>query len=280
MLDIVKRRYLYFGISLLVIVPGLIALLIWGFPLAIDFTGGSLLQIQFDSGTVPTEAQILTVYNDFGFGNSLVQTTDNNGVIIRSKSMDENTRAQIVTEMENRYNTTITVQRFDNVGPSVGQEVATRAAGAVALAAIGIMTYITIAFRGVAHAFRYGVSAIIAMIHDVAVVVGVEAILGHFLGWEVDALFLTALLTVIGFSVHDSIVVFDRIRENANIYRRLPYETVVNHSIVQTLARSINTQLTVMLALLALVLFGGVTVRHFVVTLLVGVFSGTYSSNL
>ena len=278
MLDIVKRRYLYFGISLLVIVPGLIGLLVWGFPLAIDFTGGSLLQVQFDSGTVPEDAQILAIYNEFGFGDSQVQTTDNNAVIIRSKSMDESTRAQIVSTMEQRFNATITVQRFDTVGPSVGQEVASRAAGAVALAAIGIMIYITIAFRGVSHAFRYGAAAIIAMLHDVAVVVGVEAILGHFLGWEVDALFLTALLTVIGFSVHDSIVVFDRIRENANVYRRLPYETVVNHSIVQTLARSINTQFTVMLTLLALVLFGGVTVRHFVVTLLVGVFSGTYSS--
>jgi preprotein translocase subunit SecF len=278
MLDIVKRRYLYFGISLVIIIPGLIGLLAWGFPLAIDFTGGSLLQVHFDTGTVPQDAQVLEVYNEFGFGDSQVQTTDNNAIIIRSKSMDENTRAQIVSTMEERFNATITVQRFDTVGPSVGQEVASRAAGAVALAAIGIMLYITIAFRGVPHAFRYGAAAIIAMLHDVAVVVGVEAILGHFLGWEVDALFLTALLTVIGFSVHDSIVVFDRIRENANVYRRLPYETVVNHSIVQTLARSINTQFTVMLTLLALVLFGGVTVRHFVVTLLVGVFSGTYSS--
>ena len=116
------------------------------------------------------------------------------------------------------------------------------------------------------------------MLHDVAVVVGVEAIVAHFLKWEVDSLFLTALLTVIGFSVHDTIVVFDRIRENLNIYRKLPYETVVNHSIVQTLVRSINTQLTVMLTLLTLALFGGITIRHFVVILLVGVFSGTYSS--
>jgi preprotein translocase subunit SecF len=130
----------------------------------------------------------------------------------------------------------------------------------------------------VAHAPRYGVAAILAMLHDVAVVIGVEAFLGHFLGWEVDSLFLTALLTVIGFSVHDTIVVFDRIRENQSLHRRLDYETLVNHSIVQTLDRSVNTQLTVMLTLLALLLFGGVTTRHFVTVLLVGVFSGTYSS--
>jgi preprotein translocase subunit SecF len=278
MLNIVKRRYLYFAISLLVIIPGMLALIVWGFPLAIDFTGGSLLDIHFDTGSVPASDEVLQLYAEHGFNDAQVQTAEGNSLIIRSKSMDEATRAEIVSQMEQRFNTTITVQRFDSVGPSVGQEVATRAAGAVGLAALGIMLYITYAFRGVQHAFRYGVSAILAMLHDVAVVVGVEAILGHFLGWEVDALFLTALLTVIGFSVHDSIVVFDRIRENANIYRRLPYETVVNHSIVQTLDRSINTQLTVMLTLLSLALFGGVTIRHFVIILLVGVFSGTYSS--
>ena len=170
------------------------------------------------------------------------------------------------------------MNRFESVGPSVGQEVTKSASIAVGAAALCIMLYITFAFRGVSHALRYGVSAIIAMLHDVAVVVGVEAILAHFLKWEVDSLFLTALLTVIGFSVHDTIVVFDRIRENLATYRRLPYETVVNHSIIQTLVRSINTQLTVMLTLLSLALFGGLTIRHFVVTLLVGVFSGTYSS--
>lgn len=278
MIDIVKRRYLYFGLSLLVIIPGMLALLGWGFPLAIDFRGGSLLDIRFDTGAVPQPSQVSTLYSENGFRDSVVQTTGTNGLIIRSSDMTDAQRNQLVTAMQARFNATITVQRFESVGPSVGQEVAKRAAGAVGLAALGILAYITYAFRGISHAFRYGVAAIIAMLHDVAVVVGVEAILAHFLRWEVDSLFLTALLTVIGFSVHDTIVVFDRIRENLNIYRKLPYETVVNHSIVQTLVRSINTQLTVMLTLLTLALFGGITIRHFVVTLLVGVFSGTYSS--
>jgi preprotein translocase subunit SecF len=276
-MNIVKRRYIYFAISLVVIIPGMIALLVWGFPLAIDFTGGSLLDITF-SGQAPQPAQILAVYSQFGLGDSQVQTSGNQEVIVRSKDMTEDQKSQIVDAMQQKFNQTITVQSFETVGPSIGREVAARAADAVGLAAIGIMAYITYAFRGVPHAFRFGVAAIIAMLHDVAVVVGVEAIMGHFLGWEVDSLFLTALLTVIGFSVHDTIVVFDRIRENSNIYRRLPFETVVNHSVVQTLDRSINTQLTVMFTLLALALFGGVTIRHFVVTLLVGVFSGTYSS--
>lgn len=278
MINIVKRRYIFFGISLLVIIPGMLALLLWGLPLGIDFTGGSLLSVSFEAGHTPQPAQVIAVYSQFGYGDSLVQSSGNDQIIVRSKSLDETTKNKVIAEMEKQFGGKVTVQRFDTVGPSVGQEVATRAAGAVGLAALGILLYITYAFRGVQHAFRYGVAAIIAMLHDVAVVVGIEAIIGHFLHWEVDSLFLTALLTVIGFSVHDTIVVFDRIRENANIYRRLPYETVVNHSIVQTLDRSINTQLTVMLTLFAMALMGGVTIRHFVITLLVGVFSGTYSS--
>jgi preprotein translocase subunit SecF len=278
MLDIVKRRYLYFAISLTVIIPGLIALIIWGLPLAIDFSGGSLLFIRFQPGSRPTTQEVLDVYASFGQTDALAQTSEEDGMIIRSKEIDQATKTQIVAEMEARFGAPITVERFDTVGPSVGVEVAQRAAGAVGLAALGIMIYITYAFRAVPHAARYGVAAIIAMLHDVAVVIGVEAILGHFLGWEVDALFLTALLTVIGFSVHDTIVVFDRIRETRNINRKMPFDTVVNQSINQTLARSINTQLTVMITLLALAIFGGVTIRHFVVTLLVGVFSGTSSS--
>ena len=278
MLQIVKRRYLYFGLSLLVIVPGMLALIFWGFNLAIDFTGGSLLDIHFSSGKSPDSNQILAIYTEHSFGDAQVQTSSNGNAIIRSRSMDTTLETQIVAEMEKQFGSPIVVQRFDSVGPASGKEVTARATDAVGLAALGILVYITYAFRGVPHAFRFGASAIIAMLHDVAVVIGVEAILGHFFHWEVDSLFLTALLTVIGFSVHDTIVVFDRIRENSQIYRRLPFETVVNHSIVQTLDRSINTQLTVMFTLFALALFGGVTIRHFVIILLVGVFSGTYSS--
>jgi preprotein translocase subunit SecF len=279
MLDIVGKRYLYFGISLLVIIPGLVALVLWGLPLAIDFTGGSLLEIEFEDQTArPGATEVIELYDSFGFPDSLVQTSGEANLIIRSKHMDEEDKGALLRAIESEFDSSVTVMRFDTVGPSVGKEVASRAAGAVGLAAIAIMLYITYAFRGVPHAFRYGVSAILAMLHDVAVVIGIEAIFGHYLGWEVDALFLTALLTVIGFSVHDSIVVFDRIRENSMVHRRLPYDKLVNHSIVQTLDRSINTQLTVMFALLAMALFGGITIRHFVVILLIGVFSGTYSS--
>jgi preprotein translocase subunit SecF len=278
MFDIVGKRYWFFGLSLLVIIPGMLALAIWGFPLAIDFTGGSLLEVRFESGEVPQTSAIVELYDQLNIQDALVQSVGTNEISIRSKSIDEATVNQIVAEMSSRFNTQVTILRSETVGPAVGAEVAQRAAGAVGLATLGILSYITFAFRGVPNAFRFGVAAIIAMLHDVAVVVGIEAILGHFLGWEVDSLFLTALLTVIGFSVHDTIVVFDRIRENQRTHRRLKYEALVNHSVVQTLDRSINTQLTVMLTLLSLLLFGGITTRHFVTILLVGVFSGTYSS--
>ena len=277
-MNLIGKRYLYFAISLLVIVPGILALIIWGLPLAIDFTGGSVLEVQFDSGVLPADAQVIALYQEFKYPDVQVQTSGTNQLIIRTKDMPEDIKTQIVNEMEKRFNSTITIMQYDSVGPVIGQEVTSRAGTAVALAALGILAYITFAFRGVPHAFRYGTAAIIAMLHDVLVVVGIEALLGHFIGWEADSLFLTALLTVIGFSVHDTIVVFDRIRENQNIYRKIGYEKIVNHSMVQTLARSINTQLTVMLCLLAMALFGGVTIRHFVTILLIGVLSGTYSS--
>ncbi len=278
MLDIVGKRYWYFALSLVIIVPGLLGLAVWGLPLAIDFTGGSLLEVRFENGKPPEPAQVVALYNELGIGDPVAQSIGGDGITVRSKNIDEAQAAQVVAEMEARFGGPVTLQRFETVGPAVGAEVAQRAAGAVGMATLGILAYITYAFRGVPHAFRYGLAAILAMLHDVAVVIGVQAILSHFLGWEVDALFLTALLTVIGFSVHDSIVVFDRIRENQRIYRTLDYETLVNHSIVQTLDRSINTQLTVMFTLLALLLFGGVTTRHFVTILLIGVLSGTYSS--
>ncbi len=277
-LDIIRHRYLYFAISLVVIIPGMLALIAWGLPLAIDFSGGSMLELQFASAP-PQPAQIIQIYNQLGIeGGAQVQTSTNNLLIIRSKEIDEATKNKVLSAIQKTYNTTPTVNQFNTVGPTVSGEVARSAALAVGIASLGILLYITFAFRGVQHAFRYGVAAIIAMLHDVAVVVGMGAILGHFLHWEIDSLFLTALLTVIGFSVHDTIVVFDRIRENTLIHRRLPFNTIVNHSIVQTLDRSINTQLTVLLTLLALALFGGVTIHTFVITLLVGVFSGTYSS--
>src|SRR5659263_113889 len=204
-MNLIGKRYLYFGISLLIIVPGMLALILWGLPLAIDFTGGSVLDVQFNSGTAPQDAQVIALYSEFGYTDTQVQSSGTNQLIIHTKDMPDEVKAQIVSAMEKRFNSTITINQFDSVGPVIGQEVTGRAASAVGLAALGILIYITFAFRGVPHAFRYGTAAIIAMLHDVLVVVGMEALLGHFVGWEADSLFLTALLTVIGFSVHDTI---------------------------------------------------------------------------
>jgi preprotein translocase subunit SecF len=288
-MNIVKNRYVYFLISLLVIIPGIVFMgLNWQqtkvgpLKLGVDFRGGSLLEVQF-TGTRPATEVIAKLYSEFStadqpLADPIVQFLGSDSFSIRSKTMTDETKGLIVAEMETRFKSKVTVLNFTSVSASVGAEV-TRAAGfAILAAAAAILVYIWWAFRSVEHAYRYGTAAIIAMLHDVLVVVGVEAILGYFLGWEADALFLTALLTVIGFSVHDTIVVFDRVRENSSTYRRVEYEKMVNHSIVQTLDRSITTQLTVMFTLFALVLFGGDSIRHFVVILLIGIFSGTYSS--
>ena len=277
-MDIVGKRYLYFLISLILIVPGMIGLIVWGLPLAVDFAGGSIVEIHFDSASVPPLQDVRNLYAQFGYEDAEPRSSGTNDLVVRTKHMDDATNGQIIQAMKVQFGTNVSILRFESVGPTIGREITSRAIGTIVMAALAIMIYIWYAFRGVQNAHRYGISAIIAMLHDVAVVFGMQAILSHFLGWEIDSLFLTALLTVISFSVHDSIVVFDRIRENALRSRRDPYEAIVNRSIVQTMSRSINTQLTVFLTLLALVIFGGSTIRHFIVILMIGLLSGTYSS--
>jgi preprotein translocase subunit SecF len=290
-MNIIKHRYLYFLISLIVIIPGLIFMgMHWAanpgegpLPLGIDFRGGSLLEVKFE-GQRLSAAEIRSIYEQFDsdeqpIADPVIQPLGEDAYSIRSRTMTDETKGLIVAEMEARGSSTVIVENFTSVSPSVGAEVTAAAGLAILAAAAAILLYIWFAFRGVDHSFRYGTAAVIAMLHDVLVVLGVEAIFGYLFGWEADALFLTALLTVIGFSVHDTIVVFDRVRENSHIYRRMiDYETLVNHSIVQTLDRSITTQLTVLFTLTALVLFGGQSIRHFVTILLIGILSGTYSS--
>lgn len=282
MLNIVGKRYWYFGFSLLIIIPGLISLILFGLRLSIDFTGGSLWQLKFTQPTAAIQpADVKGIFSAAGFDEAVVQTskssTTDDTIIVRAKQIDATQKADLQSRLQARYGD-FEEQRFDNVGPAVGAEVTRNAGIAVGLAAIAILIYISIAFRKVPNSFRYGACAVIALVHDALVVLGLMSLAGHFLGWEVDSLFLTALLTVIGFSVHDTIVVFDRIRENISRYRSQDFETIVNRSIIETLDRSINTQLTVLFTLTALALLGGVTVRIFVVTLLIGILSGTYSS--
>ena len=278
-MNILGKRYYFFLFSLLLIVPGLIVLAINGMPLSIDFIGGTALEVQFATGNVPDTAQVKAIYDNLGITDAQIQTTSDNTLFIRSSALSSEINNEVMAKLREASGSDVTILRSDTVGPTISQQVTTRALLAIGIAALAVIIYIAFAFRGLPHALRYGVCAIIAMLHDILVVISVTAIGGQLFGWQVDSLFLTALLTVIGFSVQDKIVVFDRIRENSSILRKLPFEQLANHSIIQTLQRSINTQLmTVEYMLLAIALFGGVTLREFAVILLVGLLMGTYSS--
>jgi preprotein translocase subunit SecF len=279
MFNIVSKRYWYFAFSLLIIIPGLFSLATNGLRLSIAFTSGSLLELKYTElqGKTLQLQDFRAPYEARGLGELVVQLSGNDTVLIRSKPIEPETKAAIKANLEDKYGKSIELS-FETVGPEVSSEVTRNALYAVLVASVAILLYVTFAFWHVPKPWRYGVAAIVALLHDVLVVVGLASIFGVVFGWEVDALFLTALLTVIGFSVHDTIVVFDRIRENSVRHAGESFEAIVNHSIIQTLDRSINTQLTVILTLLALTLFGGVTIRTFVFTMLIGLVSGTYSS--
>ncbi len=278
MLDIIGKRYWYFLASAIVIIPGLISLLMQpGLKLGVDFTGGTLWEMQFTTQVQPSDLK--TVLTKFDLGDSVIQTSGENTLLVRSKEIrsDSPQKTDIANAIKQRFGN-FTELRFESVGPAIGQEVAQQAIWAVIAASIGILLYISWAFRKVPSPFRYGVCAIIALLHDALLVLGVFSILGKLFNVEIDSLFVTALLTVIGFSVHDTIVVFDRIRENMSKRTGEPFGEVVNHSVLQTLGRSLNTSLTVIFTLTALTLFGGVTTKNFVLALLIGIVSGTYSS--
>lgn len=282
MTDIVGKRYWYFLISALIIFPGLIAMLIsivrFGSPLrlSIDFTGGTLMELAFEQPVLPGEVR--QIFVEHGYGDTMVQTTlDAKTVLIRSKELEEGEKAKIQAELAAKFGP-LTELRFDQVGPTVGREVTRSATIAIAAAALVIMGFIVFAWRKVPNALRYGICATAATLHDVLVTTGAFSILGLLLGWEADALFLTAMLTVTGYSVQDTIVVFDRIRENIPKRRGEPYELIVNRSLLETLHRSLATQLNAIFILVAILFFGGVTIRQFIATLLIGLISGTYSS--
>jgi preprotein translocase subunit SecF len=277
MIDLVGKRYLWYTISLILIVPGLISLAVEGLALGIDFTGGTSWELEFPQ---PVQAgEIREILADNGYPDSVVQISDGNTALIRMKELPEGSpeKQAIEADFTDHYGSFVELQ-IATVGPTAGTEIRNRAIVAVLLASIGILIYIAYAFRNTQNPILYGICAIAAMLHDVALVVGVFSILGWVSNIEVDALFVTALLTVIGFSVHDTIVVFDRIREN--LARRVAptFEETVNYSVAQTIVRSLNTSLTVTVTLLALYLFGGESTRWFVFALLIGVISGTYSS--
>ncbi len=279
-MNIIGKKYWYFAFSLLIIIPGLISLLLWGLNLSIDFTGGS--QTTFSFTQKVDQSVIDKVTNAFTNEKIKVYSveTSNNLAIVRTKEVSQVENNKLVSQITNEFKGSKEVE-LNTVGPTIGGETTANAVKAIIIASLLIVLYITWSFRSVpkpTSSFRFGVSAIVALLHDVLVLIGLFSILGHFFGIQVDSLFVTAVLTVIGFSVHDTIVVFDRIRENLRRTAGLPFEKVVNESILQTLDRSLNTSMTVILVLLALLIFGGDTIRWFVVALLIGIVSGTYSS--
>jgi len=282
MMNIIGKRYIFFAFSLLLIIPGLVIIFLNGLPLSIDFNGGSLVELEFDSQNTPSISDIQSLYESIGINDAQVQTSteqDREILFIKSSLLEQDQYTSIVSRLKENYDIDLIERRFNTVGPSISESVTQRALLAIIISSIAVVLYITFAFRGLAHAFRYGICAVIAMIHDILIVISIGAVGSQIFGWQMDSLFLTALLTVIGFSTQDKIVVFDRIRENEPILRKISFEQLVNHSIVQSLQRSINTQLmTVEFLLLALALFGGESIRVMCIVLLVGLPSGTYSS--
>src|SRR6266542_783020 len=279
MFNIIGRRNLYFALSGLIILPGVIALLLWHLNLGIDCTGGIMVEIRLPHN--PEPGQVRQVFLDHGLPEaSVVTSTDPSGTttyLIRTRNIDTPKKNEVLQDVSSKFGN-VTEDRFESVGPVVGAETTKWAIVSVIAASALILVYLSWAFRQVPKPWRYGACAVIALLHDVLVVLGVWAILGKLVGIEVDALFVTGVLTVVGFSVHDTIVVFDRIRENVGRFPGESFERVVNFSVNQTLDRSLNTTLTVLFTLTALLLLGGGTIRNFVLVLLVGIVSGTYSS--
>ncbi|MCL4353088.1 protein translocase subunit SecF [Patescibacteria group bacterium] len=280
-MDIIGKKYLYFAISLTVIIPGLLSLIFFGLNLSIDFAGGSRITLLFPQNV---NQKMVDQAKNIIEGQKLKTVSIEplvKEMIIRTSVIDTSQNSLLMDALRSRLGK-FKEEDYETIGPIIGSETTKNALTAVLIASVFIVVYIAWAFREIpkpASSFRFGICAIAALLHDVLVVTGIFSILGHFFAVEVDSLFFTAILTVIGFSVHDTIVVFDRIRENLKrMGAGRPFSAIVNDSILQTLDRSLNTSLTVLLVLFALLLFGGESTKWFVTALIIGVVSGTYSS--
>ena len=276
MVRFVERKWWYFAFSGLLIIPGLIFLLLGGLKPGIEFKGGTLLDVRFD--TPPTLAEVTGVMNDLGRREAIVQAAEGGRIEIRTFEMKPDELVAAENALKAKFGANVEVNP-STVSPSFSGELIDNAVRSIALASVLIVLLIAYAFRNFGWgAFRYGIAAIISLLHDAAVVLGFFAALGFFFNVEIDSLFVTAVLTIIGFSVHDTIVVFDRIRENLRLYRDVDFEQLVNASINQTLSRTILTSFTVFIAITALFMYGGDKLNPMSFCLMVGVVFGTYSS--
>jgi len=279
MLNIVRKRKIFYGFSLVLIAAGIFSVIFWGLRFGIDFKGGSLLEVEY-VGARPEVQAIHDRLAPLDLGGVNIQLTGPTGLFLRLKDVNEETHQKVLAELANLGE--LEEKRFESIGPVIGQELKKKAYGAILMVLLLIVIYITWVFRKVSRpvaSWQYGVAAVIALFHDVFIPVGIFSILGHYLGAEIDLLFVTGILTILGFSVHDTIVVYDRTRENLlRGSRKEAFADVVNRSLNETLTRSINTSLTVIITLLAIYIFGGQSIQDFSLALLIGVTFGTYSS--
>jgi preprotein translocase subunit SecF len=276
---IIKHRNIFLSISAALVVASIIFIASFGLNLGIDFKGGSLIEVEY-SNVRPENSVLQSKLSSADFNNILIQPTGEKGLIIKTLEITNDQKNDLVEVLSSDGNT-LTEKSFTSIGPSVGKELRKKSIISIILVSLGIIFYIAYAFRKVSKpisSWKYGFMAIISLLHDIIIPTGVFAILGHYFGAEVDTLFVVALLTILGLSVSDTIVVFDRIRENIRLEQNKPFKDIVGHSLSQVFARSINTSLTVILALLALVFFGPESTRYFAIILTVGMFFGTYSS--
>lgn len=280
-MEIVKNRNIFFAIAAILMLMSAGALLKYGLVLGIDYTGGSILELEF-TGARPERQVIERVASEKGIEGATIQPSGESGMLIRTRTLTEPEHQALYTGILSAVGEgQVKELRFDTVGPTIGNELKRKSLIAIAIAVVAILCYIAFAFRKVSYklsSWVYGGAAIIALVHDILIPTGVFAVLGHFYGVEVDVLFVSALLTVLGFSIHDTIVVFDRVRENLLRYPSLAFDAVVERSVKETIARSINTSLTTVLVLMAVFFFGGSTVKYFSLALILGISFGTYSS--
>ena len=274
--DITGRRFWFFLISGIVIFIGIISLATVGLKTGIEFSSGSMLTLSFEETEVDND-QLKQAIADLGFTNVIIQRTGKGEFLIRTYELSGEEKSGLEDALAARFGA-LTETQFYSVSPMVAKETASNTLIAVAVASIGILLYVTWAFRRMPKPFHYGTCAIVALVHDALVAMGVFSILGAILNWQINLMFITGILAVIGYSVNNTVVIFDRIRENLKVGVTTEFETVVNNSLVDTLGRSVNTSLTTLVVVLALLLFVGPSIQIFVTVLIIGIIAGTFSS--
>ena len=281
---VTNHRKIFLTISVLIIVTAMVAVGVFGLRLGIDFTGGTLTEVTYPDGR-PGASVMEERLNTLGLGGYSLRLSGEDGFILRTRDLSEGDRQAVLNALSLDGATRLTGERYTSIGPTIGTELRRKALEAIAIVIITTILYVAFAFRKVSEpvsSWKYGLIAIATLLHDIAVPTGVFAILGRFAGFEVDTLFVTALLVILGYSVNDTIVIFDRIRENLRhaheTHSRESFEEIVGRSLRETYARSINTSLTVFLVLLSLFFLGGPTIHAFILALLIGVVAGSYSS--